>query len=424
MKIRDWDINLKIRLFGEGMMNITYWMFFPFLTIYFAEEFGKGKVGLLLIFSQLFSVFANLLGGYSADRFGRKRMMVFSSLGQGFFFLLFACANSPWITSPWTAFISYSFIGFFGSLYVPASQAMVVDLVPEKERSHVFAVFYTFLNITIVVGPILGALFYGNYLFELLLISGTICILLSSMLAKWTRETAPIRIMNTKEKWYSFMINQFRDYQIILLDKTFLFYIIGAILIAQTFLQLDLLIPVYIKDVVQNQILFSFADWSFSIQGEQAFGIILSENALLATLFAVVVTRWVTQYQEKYIFILSGIGYAIGIFLIGQTHWIWGLVSAIAFFTLGELMLVGIQQNFISKLAPENMRGQYFAAANLRFTIGRSIAPLSIPLTVWIGYQWTFGIIALSALLASFFFWLMFVVYEKRSYSTAIKKSV
>ncbi|HYK71864.1 MAG TPA: MFS transporter, partial [Pseudoneobacillus sp.] len=126
MKIRDWDINLKIRLFGEGMMNITYWMFFPFLTIYFAEEFGKGKVGLLLIFSQLFSVFANLLGGYCADRFGRKRMMVFASLGQGFFFLLFACANSPWITSPWTAFISYSFIGFFGSLYVPASQAMVV----------------------------------------------------------------------------------------------------------------------------------------------------------------------------------------------------------------------------------------------------------------------------------------------------------
>lgn len=41
MKIRDWDYNLKIRLFGEALMNITYWMFFPFLTIYFADAFGR-----------------------------------------------------------------------------------------------------------------------------------------------------------------------------------------------------------------------------------------------------------------------------------------------------------------------------------------------------------------------------------------------
>jgi hypothetical protein len=29
------------------------------------------------------------------------------------------------------------------------------------------------------------------------------------------------------------------------------------------------------------------------------------------------------------------------------------------------------------------MRGQYFAAASLRFTIGKTIAPISIPLSVW-----------------------------------------
>lgn len=73
MRIRDWDVNLKIRLFGEAAMNITFWMFFPFLTIYFAEAFGKGTAGFLLVLSQAFSVIANLLGGYSADRFGRKK---------------------------------------------------------------------------------------------------------------------------------------------------------------------------------------------------------------------------------------------------------------------------------------------------------------------------------------------------------------
>jgi len=43
MRIRDWDANLKVRLVAEALVNITYWMFFPFLSIYFAEEFGKSK---------------------------------------------------------------------------------------------------------------------------------------------------------------------------------------------------------------------------------------------------------------------------------------------------------------------------------------------------------------------------------------------
>ncbi|WP_237179162.1 hypothetical protein [Paenibacillus sp. MMS18-CY102] len=40
---------------------------------------SKGWTGILLVLSQLLSVFANLVGGYCADRFGRKRMMVFAA---------------------------------------------------------------------------------------------------------------------------------------------------------------------------------------------------------------------------------------------------------------------------------------------------------------------------------------------------------
>ena len=41
MRWKEWDLNLKIRLLGEGMINILFWMFFPFMAIYFAESFGK-----------------------------------------------------------------------------------------------------------------------------------------------------------------------------------------------------------------------------------------------------------------------------------------------------------------------------------------------------------------------------------------------
>lgn len=416
MRIRDWDRNLKVRLFGEALMNITFWMFFPFLTIYFAESFGKGKAGFLIIFSQIFSVVANLLGGYFADTFGRKRMMVLSSLGQGAAFLLFAAAVSPWFTSPVIGFISFTIVGMFSSIYWPASQAMIADVVDEKDRSSVFAVFYTSINIAVVIGPILGAIFYAEYRFYLLLAVGIICILLALILAKMTRETLPPRIKSeqTNEKWYSFLRNQVADYKVIIQDKVFLLFITAGVLSAQTFMQLDLLFPVYTEEKVHHQTLFDFGDWSFTVDGEQAFGLILSENGLFVALLTVFVTKWMTKYRERNVFILSSLIYGASMIIFSQTSWIWGLIAAMAVFTLGELMTAGLQQSFISSLAPEQMRGQYFAAASLRYTLGRTIAPISIPLTVWIGYQWTFFILSFLALISALLYGVMFKLYEKK----------
>ncbi len=73
MRIRDWDRNLRIRLIGESFVGVTFWMIFPFIAIYFSSMFGRERTGVLLVISRLFSVIANLLGGYFADRFGRKK---------------------------------------------------------------------------------------------------------------------------------------------------------------------------------------------------------------------------------------------------------------------------------------------------------------------------------------------------------------
>ncbi|WP_404330900.1 MDR family MFS transporter [Mesobacillus maritimus] len=423
MRIRDWDRNLKVRLFGEFLLNITFWMFFPFLTIYFAESFGKGLAGFLLIFSQVFSVLASLLGGYFADRFGRKRMMVVAAVGQGVSYLLFSAAVSPWFTSPIIGFISFTVVGIFSSFYYPASQAMIADLVDEKERSNIFAVFYTSINIAVVIGPILGAIFYVHYRFQLLVAVAIICILLALLLTKLARETLPVHTKKVQhnEKWYSFLKNQVADYKIIIQDKVFLLYITAGILVAQTFMQLDLLLPVYIKEKVDHQTLLDIGSWKLTLHGEQAFGLILSENGLLVALFTVVVTRWMTKYRERNVFVVASIIYAISMLLFSRTEMIWGMMIAMAVFTLAELMTAGLAQSFISKLAPDHMRGQYFAAAGLRHTVGRTIAPISIPLTVWVGYEWTFMILSALALLSALLYNMMFTIYEKQK---IIQKSV
>ncbi|MCM3165032.1 MFS transporter [Metabacillus litoralis] len=411
MKIRDWDTNLKIRLFGEALMNITFWMFFPFLTIYFADEFGKAQAGLFLIISQVFSVIANLMGGYCADRFGRKTMMVMASFGQGLSFMIFALSNSPWLDLPILGFICFAFAGVFGSFYWPASQAMVADVVEEKHRSSVFAIFYTSINIAVVIGPILGAIFYVQYPFEVLLVAGFICMLLSFLLAKQTRETAPpynAGSAGENRRWYSPILQQIQDYRIIFRDQTFLLYIIAGVLVALTFMQLDMIIPVYMTDMIQQQEMFRFGDWSLTLNGEQAFGVILSENGLLVALFTIFITKWMGTFKERNVFVLSSFIYGISMVVFGFTSSLWLYILAMAIFTFAELMTAGIQQTFVSKLAPDHMRGQYFAAASLRYTIGRTIAPIAIPMSLWFGYQITFVILGALAVVSGFLYYVMF----------------
>lgn len=403
-------------------------MFFPFLTIYFTESFGKQTAGLLLVLSQVFAVLANLMGGYCADRFGRKRMMVISAFGQGFAFLIFGLASSPWLDSAMIGFICFSLVGVFGSFYWPASQAMVADVVDEKDRSHVFAVFYTSINIAVVVGPILGGIFYVHYRFELLIAAALICMFLALLLYKMTRETAPLdtsKLLVTegkKKAWHSVISDQMKDYSVIFKDKTFLLFILAGILVGQTFMQLDLLFPVYIKDVMDQATLFSVGDWSLTLVSEQVFGLILSENGFLVALLTVVITRWITKFRERNVFILSSVIYAVSIFMFGQTSSVWMFVIAMAVFTFAELMTAGIQQSFVSKLAPDHMRGQYFAAASLRFTIARTIAPLSITLSLYVGYDWTFIILSILALVSAGLFFIMFERFEKEELE--LKKAV
>ncbi|GGH75341.1 MFS family permease [Pullulanibacillus pueri] len=418
MKLRDWDINLKVRLFGEGMTNLLFWMFFPFMSIYFSDAFGKETAGALLVASQVISVAIGLVGGYCADHLGRKKMMVIASLGQAVSFIFFALGNSPWLSSPLLTFISFSFLGLFGQLYWPASHAMVADVVPEKHRSSVFAVFYTSINITVVLGPLLGGIFFFDFRFPLLVVCFAVSVLLTFVLQKWIHETAPKVEKRTKAgKWYQYLGEQLHDYRVIITDKTFLIFILAGVLVAQTFMQLDLLMAVYTTEEVPTQSLLSLGSWHFDLTGKQAFSWVVAENGLLVALFTVLMNKWMTRYKEKTVFMGSAIFYGLGILLFGNMTNVWGLLFAVVIFTAAELMVVGIQDSFISKLAPENMRGQYFAASSLRFSIGRTIAPIAIPLTVWVGYTWTFSILGFLAFASAGLYAVMFRRLEKQKKS-------
>ncbi len=411
MKLRDWDSNLKLRLGGEFVLNIVFWTFFPFLSIVFARAFGKGTAGLLMVLSQSLAVAANLLGGYFTDRYGRKRMMVFAASGQAVGYGIFAAASSSWLPAPALAFAGFTIASVATSFYYPASQAMVADVVPEKHRSEVFAVFYTFVNVAVVIGPLLGSVLYVGHPAAMPAAASAVCVTMAVLLSARLRETNPAQASNSAggvpaSSWKEAMRAQLRNYRIIGSDRAFLLFIAAGILLSQTFMQLDLLLPVYLEETVHSASVWS--SWDLKLTGERLFGLLVSENGLLVALFTVAIARWSSLLKDRWIFIGGALCYAASMALFGQAGGVWSLAGVMVVFTLAELMCAGPQQMFVTRLAPERMRGQYFAASSLRFTIGRTLAPLSIPLCGLIGFDWTFTLLALLAVAAAVLYKIMF----------------
>jgi MFS transporter, DHA1 family, multidrug resistance protein B len=355
-------------------------------------------------------------------------MMVLSTFGQAASFLVFAFANSPWLDAPMISFICFTINGIFGSFYWPASMAMVADVVEEKDRNSVFAVFYTAINIAVVFGPVIGGIFFFQHRFELLLGAALTSFLLGFLLQRLVRETSPSleqQKVKTSEKqtWYHALTKQVADYKVIFQDKTFLLFIIAGVLAAQAFMQLDLIMAVYTKELVPLQNFLSFGDWSLQIGGEKAFGLIVAFNGLLVALLTVYITKQADKFKDRDVFITSSLFYGAGIYLFGQTTLIWILLVAMVVFTLAEVMVVGVQQGFVSELAPENKRGQYFAAASLRFTIGRTIAPFTLSASLWLGYQGTFLILTVLCVLSAVMYYIMYKQFEKKK-TVAVKNVI
>lgn len=408
-----WDLNLKVRLVGETIFHVFYWMFFPFMALHFTMAFGKNVSGLLLTIPPLIGVFASLIGGRIADRIGRRPTMLFAIAIESCMFALFAFSTSPWID-----FIAFTGLALGGSIYWPASAAMVADLTTEEDRREVFATFYTAMNVGVVLGPAIGAFFFENYRTELLLIClainftfGVILFfVLKESLPKSAREAQKNAPKNgLKEQWDS--------YKVIFSDKAFSLYIIAGILICVTFMQMDLYMGVYIKEFVPAQSLLSLNNWTFTLGSTEIFGWMVAINGLLVVLFTLLITRLFSHWSDRNSLIASSVITGLGMFAMSFTTDVWMLFGCMVIFTLGELIRTPVAQSFISKYAPEDRRGQYMGASTLQFSVGRFLAPLTIGVSQWLAPVGVFGIVLIFALISALIYVFLFRLIERRENS-------
>ena len=136
--------------FGGGLV-------YPFATIYFHLVVGipLSIIGIGLLANNVGMATGTVLGGYLADRYGRKPIMA-ASMGLSSFSL----ASYALITTG-PSFIGVSAIaGLTLGLYGPAGQAYVAELVEDPDRDRGFALLKVARNAGFGIGFVAGGLLY------------------------------------------------------------------------------------------------------------------------------------------------------------------------------------------------------------------------------------------------------------------------
>ena len=144
-------VSSAIRSFGGGFIS-TY------VSLYFVELGGSPlTLGLMASIALLVQCVMLLLGGFIADYYGRRRIMVLTAFYGVFFPLLYA------VIRDWRLFAALSIIAALGAISNPASHALVADSIPPKKRTTGMASLQVLSSFPVIVGPLIGGWLIHNH---------------------------------------------------------------------------------------------------------------------------------------------------------------------------------------------------------------------------------------------------------------------
>ncbi|GAA0490486.1 MFS transporter [Salinibacillus aidingensis] len=358
-RFRDYHSNIKVRIIQIFFTDIVSGAIFPFMAIYFAEHFGAKITGILLLLNVFIGLITGLYGGYYSDRMGRKKLMVVAGIIRMFAFIVMAIANSPVLVSPEITFIMTLLIMASFGLDGPAADAMIIDITKPDQRKGVYALLYWSFNLAFAIGGIIGALMFDHYLYELLIILSVTGIISNILVIFFIKETMEGQ-EQTREK--RVLRNIAKSYKEVAFDKVFLYFVLAGLFIQSIENQMENYIGVRLnEDMPEQSLLF------MDVTGVEMVGFLKSENTIIVVLLTVFITKWVTTLKEDRAFLSSILIFTVGYVGISYVNNIWMLFIFMIVATIGELMRVPIQSDYMASIPSDEKRSSYMAVYGMVF---------------------------------------------------------
>jgi MFS family permease len=330
-------------------------LLFPFFSLYVTQKFNIGmtQAGLILGSWSAFGLIGGMVGGALTDRFGRRQLILFGLVFSALSSLSLGLVNSLAILYPLAIII-----GFFSNIDGPAYDAMMADLLPEKQRSEGYGILRVADNLAWAIGPAVGGIVAARSFFMLFVIDSVLSCLISVIFYKLITETKPVA---SAEKSHETIWQTAAGYRQVLRDLAFMAFLVASLLMLMVYTQMYNTLPVYLRNV------HGFPS--------EAYGFMLTSTAVLVVLAQFWVTR-MTKNRPPFVMMALGTAlYAIGFGMFGFISAYSLFILAALVITLGEMIIVPISQSLAANLAPPDMRGRYMAVYGLSAAIPTTIGP-------------------------------------------------
>lgn len=354
---RKFNKNFWILVGASFIDSVGGALIFPFLSLYMTRKFNVGmtEVGtMFLIWGLGAGLLGNTLGGAIADKFGRKKSIIFG---------LIASATSAlamvFIKDLMVFYVVIGVIGIFEDIAGPARQAMIADLVPEDLRTDAYGIMRIEFNLAVTIGPAIGGLMAAKSFSLLFIIDFFISLLVAGIVFLFLPETKPQVEEHHQEQSLK---ETFKGYRKVFKDKLFIAFVVVVMLETLMYFNMNSTLSVYLVN--------------FHGISTTQFGYILSLNAVMVVVMQVFFSRVVSSWKPMLTMALGNILYVIGFSMYGYVNSYGMFLFAMVIITIGEMIIAPIAQSLVAHFAPEDMRGRYMAINSLAWILPASIGPL------------------------------------------------
>jgi MFS family permease len=317
-------------LMAGAFVNRVGYVVEPFLALYLAGpgHFQPTTIGLVLTCFGAGAFVSQMLGGYLADRIGRRATMVFGMVGTAACFMLLASVRQLALIA-----VAAALTGLLIDVYRPAVSAAVTDLVPAPVRPRAFALLYWAINLGVAVAGILGGVLADRSYWLLFTVDALTCLAFALIVARAVPETRPAASSARPG-----------SYPQVLRDGVAVGLFLSTLLATLVYVQQFVTLPLAVVD----------AGLSAS-----AYGLIYAVNPITVIVAQPLVLRLIDRLPIVATLAASSLLIGVGFGLTAFARSIPAFALTVLIWTIGEIGVNTLGPLLVAEVAAPQLRGRY-----------------------------------------------------------------
>jgi MFS family permease len=325
-----------------------------FLAIYLTtvRGFSAAFAGLVIGLWGAGGAVGTMIGGVLTDRWGRRPTLLAAHLGGATMMLALGLARDRYAVAGGALLL-----GLFAESARPAFSAMVIDVVPERDRLRAFTLNYWAINLGFACASVLAGLAAEAGYLLLFVVDAATTLVTASLVFLKVGETRPAR---AAKPMTSGGTPNGAGLRTVFADRVFLTFVGLNLLVALVFMQHISTLPIAMG-----------ADGL----SPATFGSVIALNGVLIVAGQLFVPRLIRNRSRSQTLALAAVIMGVGFGLTAFAHAPLFYAVTVLIWTLGEMLNSPSNSTLIAELSPASLRGRYQGLFSLSWSIAAFLAP-------------------------------------------------